>query len=192
MPITERLTLEVPSGNRSATVALFMAQLDDQHALLKRDLDGIQSDELEWQPGRGTNTIGMLLAHLAVVEVFWTQVGPERRSVFLTEETLGIGMDDDGMPIAPDGAPPANLAGKSFDFYQSLLDRARAYARRAAAMLTDEDLAPSFVRTRRNGDVQELTVRWVLYHMLEHFSGHYGQILLLRHLYRDAHRPKTS
>ncbi len=29
-------------------------------------------------------------------------------------------------------------------------------------------------------------MRWVLYHMLEHFSGHYGQILLLRHLYRDA------
>jgi hypothetical protein len=31
-------------------------------------------------------------------------------------------------------------------------------------------------------------MRWVLYHMLEHFSGHYGQILLLRHQYRDRER----
>jgi hypothetical protein len=27
--------------------------------------------------------------------------------------------------------------------------------------------------------------RWILYHLLEHQAGHYGQILLLRHWYRD-------
>jgi len=26
-------------------------------------------------------------------------------------------------------------------------------------------------------------VRWVLYHMHEHFAGHRGQIQMLRHLY---------
>lgn len=185
--VTERLTLEIPDGYRSAAAALFMAQLDDQHALLLGDLRGIGPAELEWQAGPGMNTIGMLLAHLAIVEVFWTQVGPERKIEFETESALGIGMDDDGLPVPPGGAPPATLAEKPFAFFEGLLGTARAYARRAAATLTDDDLARVFRRTRRNGEVQELSVRWVLYHMVEHFSGHYGQILLLRHQYRDAH-----
>jgi hypothetical protein len=32
-----------------------------------------------------------------------------------------------------------------------------------------------------------VTLRWTLYHMLEHLAGHYGQILLLRHQYRARH-----
>ena len=35
-------------------------------------------------------------------------------------------------------------------------------------------------------------IRWYLYHILEHFSGHYGQILLLRHLYKTAHVPAKA
>jgi hypothetical protein len=30
--------------------------------------------------------------------------------------------------------------------------------------------------------------RWILYHLLEHQAGHYGQILLLRHQYRDRNK----
>jgi len=101
---------------------------------------------------------------------------------------LGIDMDADGMPLPPGDEPPAGLAGRSLDYFRDLIERARGYAKKAAAALTEEDLGTAFQRTRRNGMVDELNVRWVLYHMLEHFSGHYGQILLLRHLYRDARK----
>ena len=36
-------------------------------------------------------------------------------------------------------------------------------------------------RTGPNGEPCEVEVRWVIYHMLEHFAGHFGQILLLQH-----------
>lgn len=186
MTVIERSVLEIPAGFRSAEAALFMTSLDDQHALLNRDLEGVTPAELEWQPKPGMNTIGMLLAHIAVVEVFWTQVGPEGKTSFETESVLGIGLDDDGMPAAKDALPPAGLAGKPLAYYRDLLARARTYANQAAARLSDQDLGRVFRRTRRSGAVEELNVRWVLYHMLEHFSGHYGQILLLRHQYRDA------
>ena len=189
MTVTERSVLEVDQGLRSKEAALFMASLDDQHALLLRDLQGITPAELEWQPRPGMNTIGMLLAHIAIVEVFWTQVGPERKKApYETDAVLGIGMDDDGMPAPADARPPATLTAKTMEFYRDLLAKARAYANRAAAKLEDEGLGEVFQRTRRNGSVEELNVRWVLYHMLEHFSGHYGQILLLRHKYRDTGR----
>jgi uncharacterized damage-inducible protein DinB len=189
MSVIERSILEVEPGFRSQDVALFMASLDDQHALLIRDLEGITAAELEWQAKPGQNTIGMLLAHIALVEVFWTQVGPERRSreQWDVEGVLGLDLaNGDGMPAPPDARPPAHLAGKTFDYYRDLLVKARAYANRVAMGIEDGVLSPVFQRTRRNGTVEEINVRWVLYHMLEHFSGHYGQILLLRHQYRDA------
>ena len=186
MNVTERDILEIPSGYRSLEAGLTMAQLDDQSARLLHDLQDITPAELEWQSRPGLNTIGMLLAHIAVVEVFWTQVGPERKSTFETESVLGIGIDDDGMPLPENGRPPTALAGRAFPFYQEMLERARGYAKAGAARLAEQDLAGMFQRTRRNGAVEELNVRWVLYHMLEHFAGHYGQILLLRHQFRDA------
>lgn len=187
MNVIERSILDIPQGYRSSEAASFMGQLDDQTALLLADLEGIGPAELEWQARPGMNTIGMLLAHIAIVEVFWTQIGLEGRKDSDVTPPLGIGMDDDGMPVPAGGSPPENLAAKPLAFYRDLLDKARGYAKRVAASLGEVDLDRVFQRTRRNGKVEELNVRWVLYHMLEHFSGHYGQILLLRHQYRDAH-----
>jgi len=193
VPTIERDVLEIPPGYRSQEAASFIAQLNDQSARLLNDVADITPEELEWQPARGMNTIGMLLAHIAIVEVFWTQVGPEGRTSFEIDPVLGIGVDDDGIPLAPDGAPPATLAAKPFEFYRELLDKARAYATRGSQGLEDGDLGVMRRRTRRrDGQVEEVEVRWVLYHMLEHLAGHYGQILVLRHLYKAARSAGVS
>jgi uncharacterized damage-inducible protein DinB len=183
---TIREVLETPQGYACAEVALFMSQLDDQSARLFRDLHDIGPDELEWQPAPGMNTIGMLLAHNAIVEVFWTDLGLLGKPVADPTGPLGIGLDDDGMPIPPEGLPPPNLAGKPLAYFRDLLDKARNVVKRTAATLTEKDLPGMRTRTRRNGQVEDFNVRWVLYHLVEHFAGHYGQILLLRHQYRAA------
>src|SRR5206468_7312419 len=128
--------IEVQPGFPSREAGLFITQLDTLSSYMVKDLAGITAEELQWQPAPGMNTIGMLLAHIAIVEVFWFQIGV----LGVAEDeipVLGIGGDDDGMPLAADGAPPAGLAGKSPSFYQDLLDRARAFARRTAVSLTD-------------------------------------------------------
>jgi hypothetical protein len=190
MSVMEQSFLAIEPGFGSKEAALLMAALDDQHALLAKDLEGITAAELEWQQKPGMNTIGMLLAHLALVEVFWTQVGPERKTQFETDSTLGLDLrTGDGMPAKPDDRPPASLAGKALPYYLDLLAKAREYANRAVMKLDDATMDSIFQRTRRyDGKTEELNMRWVLYHMLEHFSGHYGQILLLRHQYRDRER----
>src|SRR5262245_1694503 len=175
------LTLALPDGFQTADAALFAAGLDDQLALLTTDLDGASPEELAWQAAPGMNTIGMLLAHLAIVEVFWTQVGLEGKPQDVMTP-LGIGVDDDGMPVKEGGRPPANLEGRDLAFYLDLLAKARAYFKRAARGLTRDDLELVRTRMRRDGSTAiSHQTRWVLYHVLEHFSGHYGQILLLRH-----------
>lgn len=184
MPAIEREILALPPGYTCAEAALLIAELDDQSDRLKLDLEGITPAELAWQPAPGMNTIGMLLAHNAIVEVLWSQAGL-RGDPIDTKPVLGLdARDGDGMPMADGAAAPAHLAGKALPFYLDLLERARAYAKATAMRVSEADLERLRMRTRRSGQQEEFNVRWVLYHMLEHFAGHYGQILLLRHLYR--------
>jgi uncharacterized damage-inducible protein DinB len=165
--------------------ALFVTQLDRLTSTLWQDISDLTRDELAWQPAPGMNTIGMLLAHIALAEVYWMDRGVRGVEPTTEGEVLGIGLDDDGIPLAPRGAPPAALQGKDVGFFNGLLVKARAHTHRVAAALTDQDMEREFERRRRPpaGSCTH-NVRWVFYHVLEHLAGHYGQILMLRHMYR--------
>ncbi|MBI5708726.1 MAG: DUF664 domain-containing protein [Candidatus Eisenbacteria bacterium] len=177
-----------PPDFRSHTVALFLAQMDDQSRRLAEDTRGMSADELAWQSLPGMNSIGMLLAHIAVVEVSWTRLVLEDRPMPVdVSDVLGVGREATGMPLAPDAGPPASLAGKDLAFFDDLLAKARAHLARIASALADRDLERAVVRPRPGGGEGTVTVRWTLYHLLEHLAGHYGQVLLLRHQYRATH-----
>jgi uncharacterized damage-inducible protein DinB len=179
-----RSLLRPAEGFRSREAAGFYAQLEDQARILRETIQGMTTQELEWQPERGMNTIGMLLAHNAIVDVFWTQIAILGITETDSLPVLGITMDDDGMPLAPDAEGPANLKGKPPAFYEDLSSRGRAYVREAWAKVSDADMDKEITRERPDGSKRILSVRWAMYHILEHDAGHRGQIQLLRHLYR--------
>jgi len=175
-----------PAPGPSRLAMAWLAHLDDQTKLLAKDLKGITSAELEWQLRAGMNTIGMLLAHLAIVEMIWLNVAVQRPADEGLERTLGLTRDDDGMPNEQYGnKPPTKLEGRDLKYYLNLIRRARARTKRRVREFRDAELSRMFLRTRRDGKRQRVSQRWILYHVAEHFSGHYGQILMLRHLYRD-------
>ena len=180
-----RRTIEPLEGFRSREIGIFVAQLEDQSRRLTETLEGITVEELGWQPAPGMNSIGMLLAHLAIVEIWWAGMALDLENP-VTEPVIGIAVEGDGMPLPEDGRPPAHLAGKDLAYFQDLLTRARAYVRETYARMMDPDLNRTIARTWDEGP-RVYSVRWILYHTLEHFAGHYGQILLLRHLYQTAH-----
>lgn len=168
---------EIPSPE----VGLFLAQMDDQSRRLTEDSRGASVSELAWQPRPGTNTIGMLMAHNAIVELFW--ISHAAMVPCDCPAVLGIGEDDDGMPIPEEGLSPATLAGKDLAFFDDLRARARAFTYGWAKRWTAVDLDRTIQRPRKDG-MWTMNVRWILYHVLEHEAGHYGQVNLLRHLYR--------
>jgi uncharacterized damage-inducible protein DinB len=187
-----RSAIEPLPGYRSQEVSLFVSQIEDQTRRLRETTRDLMPDELQWQPYPGMNTIGMLFAHLAIVEVWWTMIVVQGEKAPVVKPILGIGEDDDGLPLPEGGAPPSNLNGKDLAFYDELLSRGRAHYTKTLMPLTDADLGREVVRTRPDGTQRVITVRWFLYHVLEHFSGHYGQILLLRHLYKAARVPAKA
>ncbi len=186
--VTNRIVL--PRGRRATEVASFFAQLDELSGRMVEDVRGATPAELAWQSKRGHNTIGMLLLHIAIVEAFWTLVAEERFSPAALRRALGVDLDDDGMPLPPAGLPPAALRGRTLAWYTNVLRRARAFARRRTARFTRADLDRVITRTRRNGERVRQNIRWILYHVLEHQAGHYGQVLLLRHHYADRRRAR--
>lgn len=183
MPNVETL-LPVPTGFRSQTAALAVACLDEQLAQIRRDVAKLSPADLERQHAPGMNTIGMLLAHIAVAEVHILHVGIQARPDSDVQGVIGITMDDEGMPLPPTGAAAPALAGKDLGFFDDLIGRARDETRRALMALEESDFDRQVVRPRPDGSKRISDVRWMVYHMIEHQAGHHYQIKLLLHLYR--------
>lgn len=165
-------------------IGLWAAQLDDQLKLLKKDINGLTVEQLEWQYRPGMNTIGVLLAHIAMTELWWITIAtkampwePDGKKIV----TNVCGFEDDGIPTPPDGGHPALLKGFTLEQYLAALTRSRRRVHAELKTWRDRDLDKLFKRKK-----DQFTYGWTLYHVLEHFSGHYGQILLLKHMMRDA------
>jgi hypothetical protein len=176
--------LKPAAGIRSPEAGSFLAQLDELSARMFADLRGFTPDDLAFQLRPGMNTIGMLLIHCAGAEVHWLLTATTGTGEEAIRKALGIGVDDDGVPLPPNGRPPANLRGWTLADYRKLHDRARRFTRRTLADMSPADLSRGKARLRWNGEKQVMNTRWILYHVLEHQAAHYGQMLLLRHVLR--------
>lgn len=168
-------------GFRSTEVAVKVAELAAVHDLLREAVAGLSPAQLGHQAAPGRNTAGMLLAHVAMVEVHLAQVGLLGERDGHVEDVLGLGPDDDGMRVEPGGAPAPAIAGRDLGFFLDVLDRAATHTRRACEGLTDADLATDIVRPPRpDGSQRVFDRRYVLFHMVEHASLHMGQLRTLR------------
>lgn len=179
--------LKTPRGyheKNQSKVALFAAQLDDQLKHLKDSVEKLTVEQLEWQQRPGMNTVGMLLAHLALVEVWWIKAAPlglnwDPEGKKLIMKVCGV--EDDGMPLPADGVHPTYLRGLTVDQYVDMLTKARRAIHRELKTWRDRDLDKHYTLNKK-----KFSRAWTVYHVLEHFASHFGQILLLKHLMRDA------
>jgi uncharacterized damage-inducible protein DinB len=173
--------LAPPAGYASVHVATCVAGVDEIRARLLDAVRPLTPSDLAWQPRPGANTIGMLLAHVAVAETHLAQVGLLGERDGHVHDVIGITMEDEGLPLAPDGPPSPALTGRDVAFFADLLARAGAHTRTAAAGIADSALDADIVRPPRpDGTHRIFTRRWVLFHMIEHAAGHLGQLQVLR------------
>ena len=175
------------AGFRSHEVAVKVAELAALHVLLREAVAGLTPEQLGRQLAPGRNTLGMLLAHIAVAETHLGQVGLVGDPSGHVQDVLGIREDDDGLPLSADGTPPVALAGRDLVFFLDLLARAAAHTRLAGQDVTDELLGHEIVRPPRpDGTVRVFDRRWVMFHMVEHAAQHLGQIRVLAREVRAA------
>lgn len=163
-------------------ISVWVAQLQSQHQLIVQQLAGLTISELEWQPCAGVNTIGMLLAHIAVTEVYWMSAAtiPSHTPERLAERVraiLGIDLNDDGMPIGNSGNHSLALRDTMISEYLSMIESARIETLSIVRRWNDGLLRQSFWH-----DDTQVTYDWVLFHIVEHASSHIGQALYTKRL----------
>ena len=124
---------------------------------IRAAVEALPPDALWWRANDQSNSVGNLLMHLAGNIRQWIVAGvggaPDRRN-------------RDGEFAARDGATAAEL----LDTLDQALDEVDA----VIATLTREDLA-----SRRTIQGREISVLEAVYHVVEHFALHAGQIILV-------------
>ncbi len=185
--------LDIPRAfdrKSQAFVGSMAAGFDDQSRQLRGTVAGLGVEHLEWQERPGRNTVGMLMAHVAGAEIGWFYIVcgglNEADGARVMNERLGTDLASDrgGMPLSADGVHPASLKGRDLDGYFDLLARARTATYEVITTWSDASLD-----TTATFGPMTVSHRWVLYHVLEHFAAHYGQILSLLHCMRDHEVP---
>ena len=137
--------------------------LRDYLPKLERCLESLTDEQAWWRPDDGSNSVGNLLLHLEGNARQWLVSGvggaPDRRT---REREFG----------ERETAPPGLL-----------LESLRATLAEADAALRRLDPATLLERRRIQG--REVTVLAAVFHAVEHFSMHTGQIILLAKMLAD-------
>lgn len=124
---------------------------------IERCLEVLSDEDVWWRPGDGSNSIGNLLLHIEGSTRTWimgvaggSQVERDRQREFDEREQI----------------PRAELMAR---LRRTLAEADEVLARLDAGALPE----------RRKTPWEEVTVLWAVYHAVEHFAMHAGQIIML-------------
>lgn len=138
---------------------------DDYVPRVRRALDALPSDDLWWRPNDASNSAGNLVLHLAGNLRQWVVSGvgdaPDRRDRDGEFAADGVARDEDG-------------EGAGMDVDEVL---ARLEAAVADALDVIRSLEPGRLTDPISVQGNETTVLRAVYHAVEHFSMHTGQLL---------------
>ena len=140
--------------------------LDYFRSVMIRKVEGVDDEKLRWSPVPSGTCLGGLIKHLAYVERYWFQ------SAWAGREVAFPWTDDD--PDADFRLDPDDTADSLIDFYRQECDVSRQIA--AASALDDT------VTTPRG----EISMRWIVVHMIEETARHCGHADLIRELVDGA------
>lgn len=167
-----------PVEGYTPQIGRYVAQLTEVRRHLKREVEGLTTEQLDWHPDDATESIGTQMLHLDSVEWSW-----------MHEDIFGAPSDDypgvwtEAMPIRC-GVP--QVEGRPLQWYLEKLDSTREETLRLLRGFTDEDLSRLVGEAETEPGVEKrsrlYTIDWIIWHILQHEAAHVGQIELLRRL----------
>ena len=146
-------------------VTEYLNSLERQRAKIFAVLENAPREMWNWTPsGDETNSLFVLATHV---------IGAEHGWIF---EILGGGAQTRNRP------QEFLAQGDSLDALRAEYERVANETRAIFEKLTEQDLATTRYR-ESHGDV---SVRWIILHIIEHDSEHLGQMELTRQLWEDS------
>ena len=145
----------------SPEIQFYLDTLSDLRANVLKTLEGVDAAGLNWTPTNdGTNSLFVLATH---------SIGSEHGWIF---ETLHRGPKTRSRP----GEFLAK--GDNVDTLRQQYAQTERETQEILGALTEADL----VTTRDTGAHGTVTARWIIIHIIRHYSEHIGQMYLTRQL----------
>jgi uncharacterized damage-inducible protein DinB len=162
-----------PLSGYQEPYGLLCAILQDATNEWRWELDqDLSEDAVVWQPHAGTHSIGGIILHLIGAEVYWFEKfalgispDPEERKLILSDE---MDVDTWNWPVPP---------RKPISWYFELHDRIRARTLESVKRWPAPD-------STKGHDGRQVSMRWVLGHVIQHEAYHGGQAVLLNRLWQ--------
>lgn len=141
----------------------YLRLLQACHNDILKALDGLPQAALDWTPGQGMNSIGVLLVHIAgstrhMINVAVQEPSDRDREAEFIAQNLGM------------------------DILKQRLADNMEYIQRVVEKMSLQDLETTHVLPNE----REYPVAWGLLHALDHASLHLGQIQLTRQLWEQS------
>jgi len=172
----ERDILESVSGF-SRELGFYVAGLEEIRAQVRAMTGDLTTDELSARPIPGFNCIGALLLHIAENDFWWIQslAGGVEVTDEVKEQIYWDILDDEDFAAR----------GYTAEFCLAEMSRIGEGSKKTLAKFHDEDLETLFGFDGRTTRV-EVSLRWILHHLVDHEAHHKGQIALLKKLIRKS------
>ncbi len=155
---------------------LMLSMMQDGTREWREELGRIGPDAIVWQPNPGSYSIGGIMLHIAEVEIYWLEEFCLDRPMSAKDQKLFMSKDIqqyEGMWPTPPRKP--------LSYYYKILDDVRARTLKAVKEMP----APNKWKSRK---IEDVTMGWVLNHVVTHEAYHGGQIAMLAEMYKRFHK----
>ena len=171
----EKRILEPVSGF-SREIGFYLSGWEKIRAELREVVSDLTVEELSKRVLPGAHQIGNLILHIGEAESGW-----------IHEIVAGKELDDEAKKFAHwYDTTETDFAGKGYTAKECVekIDKISQMSREILVEFTDKDLEKLFGYDR-NGKQIEVSLRWVLNHLIDHEANHKGQISMLKRLLRE-------
>ncbi|MGH9932902.1 MAG: DinB family protein [Pyrinomonadaceae bacterium] len=158
----------------STEIGFYLNAMDEVRDQLREAVAGMADEQISLPVIPGAHSIAALVLHIGEAEWYWMQNVVSGHQV--TDEIRN----------APfwDVLKEPKLSSKqshSAEFCLNEIKGIRQQTAETLALFNDTQL--DRVRSyERNGETHELTLRWILHHLIDHEAQHKGQVLMLKRL----------
>jgi uncharacterized damage-inducible protein DinB len=160
-------------NNKAVSVIKYM--LEDVRRITLSGIKGLDKGQLFKEPVPGEFPIGAYLMHLVEVDIFWFEVASGKKMPEEFSKRCYYNNWYDSLEEKP--VPPAEPI--EVDEYLNLLAESRKIVLDYMDTLTDDDIEENIQRPRRDGSMESIPRKWILYHLIEHEAHHRGQMFML-------------
>ena len=160
-------------GDLSPRVAFLFSMMDRIRSRLLRVIEDLTDDVIDYSPDvEGIETIGTLLLHIAGVE--WSYIFED-----IGEEEMDYEKWKHAFALREENLP--QLTKQSLQFYIDRLTEVRSEVFTRLRNLDDSNLHKLV-----GVGGAEVSIEWILFHLLEHEAMHIGQISILKRLAKTS------